>query len=182
MLVSRLQTDNEKINMLVETASTAQKDNPKLASQLLDDAKQIINHRATSYEHFDQQLRVARAFFTVDPARGFEILDPAISQLNELLSAASVLNGFEMNMFRDGEMTMQGGSGLTSMISRFGQELGELARVDFERSDTLAGRFQLVEPRIMARLAIVQGLLNARPQTPTPVFTRPGFPTAMRPE
>ena len=171
-LVNRLQSDGEKISMLVETASAAQKDNPKLAMQLLDEARQMVNHRAANYEQFEQQLRVASAFATVDPARSFEILDPGISQLNELLSAAAVLNGFEINMFRDGEMSLQGGNGLTSTISRFGQELADLARVDFERSDTLAGRFQLAEPRIMTRLAIVQGLLNTRPQDGGPNMPR----------
>jgi hypothetical protein len=169
-VVNRLQTDNEKINMLIDAARSAQKDNPKLATQLLEEARQIINHRATSYEHFEQQLRVARAFATVDPGRSFEILDPAISHINELLSAAAVLNGFEITMFRDGEMAIQGGNGLTSTIGRFGQELAALARVDFERSDTLAGRFQLAEPRIMTRLAIVQGLLNIRVQPVGPNF------------
>ena len=165
-VVNRLTTDTEKINTLVEMAGAAQKENPKLATQLLDEARQMINHRATNYEQFEQQLRVAHAFATVDPARSFEILDPGIGQMNELLSAANILNGFEMNMFRDGEMSIQSGNGLTSMIYRFGQELAELARVDFERSDTLAGRFQLAEPRIITRLAIVQGLLNTRTQTP----------------
>lgn len=163
--VNGLQNDNEKINFLIETAAIT-KDNPKLAGQLLEEAKQIINHRATSYEHFEQQFRVARAFATVDPGRSFEILDPAITQMNELLAAAAVLSGFEINMFRDGEMSIQGGNGLTSTISRFGQELAALARVDFERSDVLAGRFQFAEPRIMTRLAIVQGLLNTRPPFP----------------
>jgi hypothetical protein len=167
-MVNRLQSDNEKINTLVEAAMTAQQSNPKLTGQLLEEAKQMVNHRATSYEQFEQQLRVARGYATVDPTRSFEILDPGISQLNELLSAAAVLSGFEINMFRDGEMAIQGGNGLTSTITRFGEELATLARSDFERSDALAGRFQFTEPRIMTRLAIVRGLLSTpRPQTPT---------------
>ena len=185
-LVSRLQTENETINMLVETARTAQKDNPKLATQLLEEAKQMINHRASSYEHFEQQLRVARAYATVDSARSFEILDAGISQLNELLSAAAILSGFEINMFRDGEMSMQVGNGLSSTIGRFGQELAALARVDFERSDVLAGRFQFTEPRILTRLAMVQGLLSNQPQSgPGSNFNvpfRPGQFTGVRPE
>ena len=185
-LVNRLQTENEKINMLVETARTAEKDNPKLATQLLEEAKQMINHRAASYQDFEQQLRVARAYTTVDSARSFEILDAGISQLNELLSAAAILSGFEINMFRDGEMSMQVGNGLASTIGRFGQELAALARVDFERSDVLAGRFQLTEPRILTRLAMVQGLLGTQPQFgPGSNFNvpfRPGQFTGVRPE
>jgi hypothetical protein len=158
--VNRLQTDNEKLELLLQLAVDAQKTDQKLAGQLLDEARQLTNRRATNYDHFNQQLRVAHAFIAVDPARSFEVLEPAISHLNELLSAAAILNGFEISMFRDGEMTMQGGSGLTSTITRLGQELATLARTDFERADTLAGRFQMTEPRIMTRLLIVQGLLN----------------------
>ena len=81
-----------------------------------------------------------------------------------------MLSGFEINMFRDGEMSMQGGNGLTSTINRYGQELALLARTDFERSETLAGRFQLAEPRILVRLAIVKGLLAPTDPTGTPAF------------
>ncbi|HEY2963104.1 MAG TPA: hypothetical protein VGJ37_11850 [Pyrinomonadaceae bacterium] len=161
-ILARVQSDDDKIDLLLQLARDTKQSNAKLASQLLDEAKQMTSRRATSYDQFEQQLKVADAFATVDPTRSFEVIEPGISQLNELLSAATVLNGFEVNMFRDGEMSMQAGSGLTAMVNRFGQELAVLARSDFERAETLAGRFQLAEPRIMARLAIVQGLLRTR--------------------
>jgi hypothetical protein len=161
--VARLQTDNEKVDLLIQIAADTQKSNPKVAIQVLDEAKQIVNRRATNYQQLEQQLRVAHAFADVDPARAFEVLEPGIGQLNELLQAASVLSGFEINMFRDGEMAIQGGNGLTAILNRYGQELAVLAKNDFERSEILTGRFQFTEPRIMTRLAIVQGLLNVRP-------------------
>lgn len=165
--LARLQSDNEKIDLLLQVASDAQKSNPKLALQLLDEAKQITNHRATGYDHFEQQLKVAHALATVDPARSFEVLDPGISQLNELLAAAAVLSGFEISMFRDGEMAIIGGSsGLINYVNRYGDELALLARSDFERAETLAGRFQFAEARIMTRLVIVQGLLGVRGTNP----------------
>jgi len=166
-IIARAQSDDDKLTMLLQFANDAQKTNPKLANQLLDEAKQMTSHRAASYDQFDQQLRVARAFADVDPSRSFDVLDPGITQLNELLAAAQVLNGFEMSLFRDGEMSMQAPSGLTGMVNRYGQELAQLARADLERSETLAGRFQFPEPRIMARLAIVQGLLGVKPNTNT---------------
>jgi hypothetical protein len=170
---ARLQSDNEKLDLLLQVANDTQKTNPKLALQVLEDARQITNHRATGYDHFEQQLKVAHAFASVDPARSFEVIDPGISHLNELLSAAALLSGFEMNMFRDGEMTIQSGNGLTSTINRFGQELALLARSDFERSESLAGRFQFPEARIMARMAIVQGLLGVKPASGTRLFRAP---------
>ncbi|HKS10723.1 MAG TPA: hypothetical protein VJS13_14325 [Pyrinomonadaceae bacterium] len=163
--LARLPSDRDKINMLLELARDTQKTNQKLSTQLLEEARQMVNHRATNYEQFTQQFRVARAFAAVDPARSFEILDPSISQLNELIAAAAVLNGFEINMFRDGEMSLQGGSGLNSMVQQFGQELGTLADKDLESAETLAGRFQYAEARISTRLAIVQGLLGVSRQT-----------------
>ncbi|HEX3187875.1 MAG TPA: hypothetical protein VHQ94_23955 [Pyrinomonadaceae bacterium] len=165
-MLNGLQTENEKLNFLLQLAGDAQKANPKLTLQLLDEARQMTNRRATSYDHFEQQLRVARAFAPVDPGRSFEVLEPAISQINELLAAAAILNGFEMNMFRDGEMTIMPSNGLTSTINRFGQELATLAANDFERAEVLAGRFQIAEARIITRLAIVQGLLNPRQTSP----------------
>lgn len=166
--IARLQSDTEKLNMLLQLARETQQANPKLANQLLEEARQMTNHRAASYEQFDQQLKVARAFATVDPARSFEVLDPGISQLNELLAAAAMLNGFEITMFRDGELLLQGGGGLTAMVQRFGQELGGLADKDLDRAETLAGRFQYAEARITARLAIVQGLLGISRPTSGP--------------
>lgn len=169
--IARLQSDEQKIDMMIQLAHDMEKNNAKLAGQLLEDARQITNRRATNYGHFEQQLKVARAFASIDPGRSFEVLDPAISQLNELLAAATVLNGFEVNMFRDGEMSFQSPGGLSGMLNRFGEELGYLAYRDLERAETLAGRFQFSEPRIMARLAIVKGLF----QRDIPRTNRVGF-------
>lgn len=160
--LARIPSDDDKIDLLLQLAHDTQQNNPKLSTQLLDEAKQMVSRRATGYDQFDQQFKVARAFAAVDPARSVEVLDPAIAQVNELMSAAAVLNGFEVNVFRDGEMSMQPGNGLVSVLGRFGQELAALARVDFERAETLSGHFQLAEPRIMVRLAIVQGILQAK--------------------
>ena len=181
--VARLQTDRDKIDLLIQLAGDVQKNgNQKLALQVLEEAKQIVNHRATAYEHFEQQLAVAHAFASIDATRSFELLDPGISQINELLSAAALLSGFEINMFRDGEMAIQGGNGLTATINRYGQELAVLAKDDFERSETLAGRFQFAEPRIMTRLAIVQGLLGVTPVTgPRAVLGNFGNSVVIRP-
>jgi hypothetical protein len=168
--MNRMQSDGEKLGFLLQLANEAQKTNPKLATQFLEEARQMTNRRAANYEQLEQQLRVARAFASLDPARSFEVLEPAIGHINELLSAAAILNGFEITMFRDGEMTMTPGNGLTSMINRIGQELSVLAVNDFERAEVLAGRFQLAEPRIMTRLLIVQGLLNPQQKTPRGVI------------
>lgn len=159
--LASLATDDLRIDFLLQLATSTREKNPELALQVVDEARQLTNRRATSYQQLEQQLRVAAGFRGLDNARSFEALEPGILQLNELLSAASVLNGFEVNVFRGGELSMQGGSGLTNMVQRYSQEIGRLAVTDFERAQMLANRFQFTESRIVARLSIGRALLGA---------------------
>jgi len=167
-----LQSDDERIDLLLQLAAQAQwltgdqkpglaaQGDPKLALKFLIEAQRLTNRRAVNYQQFDQQLRVADAFASLEPARSFEVLDPGIAQLNELLSAAALLSGFEVNIFKDGELLMGGGSGLGEMVSRFGQQLATLAKTDFARAESSANKFQLVEPRLFSQLAIVRNVLG----------------------
>jgi hypothetical protein len=83
--------------------------------------------------------------------------------LNELLQAATILNGFEVDIFKDGEMSMRTNDDLVGMVNRFGGELATLARIDFEGARGTADKFLMSEPRLNARLQIVQGILGTRP-------------------
>ena len=107
-------------------------------------------------------MRVADAYASLDSRRSFEVLEVGISQLNELLSAAQVLNGFEVDIFKDGELSLRGGNDLVGMVARYGQALASLAKVDFDRARLTAERFQLMEPRMNARLSIIQNVLGAQ--------------------
>jgi hypothetical protein len=155
-----MRSDDERIDLLVQLSGNARQNNPKLALELLNEARQLTNRRATNYRQFEQQLAVADAFRELEPARSFEILEPGIVQLNELLTAAATLSGFEVNVFQDGELPLEGRSGLGNMVTRYGHVLGLMATSDFEQSQMLANRFQLSESRIVARLAIVRTLLG----------------------
>ena len=166
-MLATLQTDEQRLDLLLQMARRTHAANPKLGLQLLEEARQLTNKRATSYQQLELQLRVADAFKDIAPDRSFEIIEPGIMQLNELLAAASTLSGFEVNVFREGEMPLQGGNGLSTMVARYGQRLGALATKDFERAQNLANRFQMTEPRIVARLAIVRGLLGLEPAVNT---------------
>jgi hypothetical protein len=161
--LAALPSDADRIKYLADLASATQKDNPKLALKFAEDARTLVAKRASDYRDMENQLRVAELFATIDPKRSFDVLEPGISQLNEMLAAAQVLNGFEVEVYREGELPLQGGSELGSMISRYGQELASLAKLDFERAQMTAERFQFAEPRLMAKLAIAQGAFGVRP-------------------
>jgi hypothetical protein len=146
------------VRYLGDLVTATQKDNPKMALRFAEDARGLVSKRATDYDDLENQLKVAEIFATIDPKRSFEVLEPGIAQLNELLAAAQVLSGFEVDVFRDGEMPLQGGgSELGMIVMRYGQQLASLAKVDFEHAQITAEKFQLTEPRMMAKLAIVQG-------------------------
>ena len=49
------------------------------------------------------------------------------------------------------------------MVSRYGAELSALAKVDFDSARGSADKFQLPEPRMNARLMIVQSILGTQP-------------------
>lgn len=161
--LAALPSDSDRVKYLIDLSTATQKDNPKLALRFLEDANLLVNKRATSFREFEDQLKVADAFATLDPKRSFEVLEPGIAQLNELLSAAQVLNGFEVDVFRDGELPLQGGSDLGNMVARYGQELATLGKIDFERARTTADRFQFAEPRLLAKLSIVQVAMGVQP-------------------
>ena len=155
-----LRSDDERIDLLLRLSSSAVATNRPLAVQLLQEARLYTNRRASNYQQFEQQLRLADAFKDLEPTQSFEVLEPMVPQLNELLSAAQTLNGFEINVFRDGELPFEARSGLTTMVNRVGQVLGQLAQKDFDRSQILANRFHLTESRLIARLEIVRGMLG----------------------
>jgi hypothetical protein len=158
--LASLPSDSDRVKFLIELAAATQKDNPKLALRFLDDARTLVSKKATNYKDFEEQIKVADAFAAFDPKRSFDLLELGIGQLNELLTAATVLNGFEVEVFRDGELPLQGGSDLGNMTARYGQELASLAKLDFERARSTADRFQLPEPRLQAKLSIVQSVLG----------------------
>lgn len=161
--LNRAQTDEERLSLLLQFANSLQSSNPKLALQLLDEARGLVSRRANNYNQLEAQVRVAQAYEAFDPARSFETLEPGINQINELLSAAALLNGFEVNIFRDGELPLQGGGSLSSIVVRYGAELASLAKIDFEKAQSATERFQLAEPRVLARLAMVRGVLGLNP-------------------
>lgn len=161
--INRAQSDEERLSLLLQFAGNLEADNPKLALQLLDEARALVSRRATSYAQFEAQVNVAHAFASLDAAKSFETMEPGINQINELLSAAALLSGFELNIFKDGELPLQGGGSLAGMVVRYGTELAALAKMDFEKAQTMTDRFVLAEPRILAKLTLVRGVLGAAP-------------------
>src|SRR2546423_8204054 len=160
--LAALPSDSDRIKYLIDLANATQKDNQKLALRFLEDARGLVSKRAMNYRDFEDQLKVADAYAAVDPKRSFEIIDAGIAEVNELLNAATVLNGFEVEIFRDGELSSRSDSDLVRMVARFGSQIAALAKIDFDGARATADKIQMPEARMTARLSIVQNALWAQ--------------------
>ncbi|HEY0347774.1 MAG TPA: hypothetical protein VGC60_06420 [Pyrinomonadaceae bacterium] len=161
--LAALPSDTDRVKYLIDLATATQKDNQKLALRFMDDARTLIARRAMNYNDFQDQLKVADAYATLDAKKSFEIMDAGIAQLNELLSAATILNGFEVDIFKEGELSLKANDDLVGMVARYGAQLSALAKVDFDGARSSAEKFQMPEPRMNARLMIVQSVLGTQP-------------------
>jgi hypothetical protein len=160
-LLARLQSDQERINVLLQIVGPlVLKGETKMAQQLLDEARNIVSHRATSYEDLQSELKVAQAYAAVDASQSFRVMEPGIAQINELVYAASILNGFEIRLFKDDELPLQPDNTLSSIVSDYSKQLSKLASVDFEGAQATADKFQRPEARLMAKLSIARGVLG----------------------
>jgi hypothetical protein len=163
-MLARIKSKDQRASVLAQFAlQAAIKKDRKLALELLDEARQLVNLKPKNDTQLYALLQVVRAYALVEPNRAFEMIEALVDQANELLSAASVLSGFLLppGMFRKGEFMLAPGYTQASMQFRqFGKELAALALVNFERTKADADKFQRNETRIMARLFIAQGVLS----------------------
>jgi hypothetical protein len=162
--LSRLKSKEQRANILSQMAfSAATKKESKLALELLEEARQYINLKPKNDAQLNALLQFIRADALVEPSKAFEMIEAEVDQANELMAAASVLNGFLLpaGIFKKGEFVLSPGYSQVSMqFKQFGKELGALASLNFDRVKAAADRFQRNEIRIMARLFIAQGVLS----------------------
>jgi hypothetical protein len=163
--------------VLTQLASViAGKGDKKLAAQLLNEAREMISGQPSNFIELMTLLEIARVYNSVEAAKGFEILDPLVEQLNALLGAAALLDGFEFTRhFKDGEMLPYSSSMLINMTRMCANNNGRLARSDFDRAKATADRFQRNDARLMARLAIAQGALSDTIETESSLSLLNGF-------
>jgi len=89
------------------------------------------------------------------------VIEQSIDQLNQLVSAASGLDGFDLqSYFENEELALTNMNSLANMLNQYVEHLGMLATKDFSRARTVADRFQRFEVQAKARLHIARSLLS----------------------
>jgi hypothetical protein len=166
-LIARVQSTQARAAQLSLLAMwLMKKGERKMAVELMDETKKLVNTQPENQEEINTLLVVARAYAAVDPPRAFELIEPVVDQANDMISAAALLDRFgsgQGGLFRKGEMVLQPSfMAASNMFTQYGRELGALARTDFARTKSVADKFQRNEVRMMARLLIAQSILSDR--------------------
>jgi hypothetical protein len=160
-MAMKLKSVDERASTLIQLAGlTYSQNDSDGARQLLAEAYDTIAGKAAGYPRLQSQLQLAQAYAPFDMDRSFEIMTQIINQLNELIAAAAVLDGFENNYLKNGEWTPSVGGALSNMIGACNQQIAAFARVDFDRARSLADRWQRNEIRLRGRLMIAQNVLS----------------------
>jgi uncharacterized protein (DUF2267 family) len=160
-LINSLPTADQRAGALVALArSAAGRGLSREAIEALTEAQTQLGDRVQNGAQLSALLEVASAYAAIDPAEAFVIVESVIGQLNELLTAAAIVDGFTINSFREGELSPHGWQVWQDFIRRCAQTLAALARNDFDRASALARRFERTDARIIAQLHFVQVVLN----------------------
>jgi hypothetical protein len=140
------------------------------ASQLLERAWNMIPARADNQGQFQAQLSLVAAFAPLDLARATGYMQSIINQLNDMLRAAEMINGFDTRYYKNDELLMQHGL-LLLLVQQTGQTLTAVAVVDFDAAKLLSEQFQRPEAKLQAQLTLLTQLIELSP-SPLPVSRR----------
>ncbi|MGZ8843027.1 MAG: hypothetical protein ACXW18_05145, partial [Pyrinomonadaceae bacterium] len=148
--------------ILLRTANTIAAEDKKAALALLAEAKTTLASAPQSAAQFYGQLRLAQAYLNFDVEQSFAILQPLILKLNELVSAAAVLDGIDAQYLKDGEWVMPGTNNLGNVVNSLDQTLAALGQKDFDRARTLADQIERPEMRLLIEIDLALAALGGK--------------------
>lgn len=154
--VSNSEERAEAVSEMAYQIGAGQKRATALA--LLETARSLVGTSIQAETQSDMRalLQLANAFSRYDAKRGFELVEPLVEQFNDLSAAARALNGFGLNYFLDGELSLHNGNNLASIAMSMSTTIGILSLADFDRAKATSDRLQLPEVRLNVFLSIVQ--------------------------
>ncbi|MEN3332931.1 MAG: hypothetical protein V7641_2296 [Blastocatellia bacterium] len=162
MLLMRLSSAAERVTYLVRLATTAMdKGDKNEAQQLLNEAQAQVSNRAENYQILYAQLEIANLLRSLDPPKGYTIIESAIDRLNELSAAAVTLNGFDVQQyFRNNEFVLSNGNPLNQLLQQISSHISGVAEKDADRARAMAERLERLEMKTWVFLTIVPVMLG----------------------
>jgi len=168
-LLVKMRSMEQRVQILVNLAgNVANKGDQKQALGLLAEARAILDPSPVNLARFTAQLQLAQGYSSLDAQQSVALIQPIIIQINQLVAAAVVLDGFENRYLQDGEWMKPAFTGLGNLVNNIEQNLGMLALKDVDGARALSDQLERPEIRLMAQLEIAQAVLgkinsNSRP-------------------
>lgn len=160
-MIARIKRPEQGVEILMHIAMNASNRGDRdLAFELLEEARALLDSLEMNSNKLRAQIQLARNYSSLDAERGVTLLEPIIAQVNELVTAAAVLDGFENRYLKDGEWNNRNHTNLGNLLYSLQEVLGQLARANFESARKLSSRLNRLEIRLAAQLAITQSVLT----------------------
>lgn len=153
----------QRIQVLIQLASMLSgKSEKREAIDCLDEVRTLLNHLPLDASRMNHQIQLASSYSLLDPEQGFALMEAITKQLNELVAAACVMDGFDHRYLKNGEWMANGHSTLGNMVGTLRRSLGHFARVDFDRAQVISEQLERPEIRLMAQVDIAQMVLSGQ--------------------
>ena len=159
-------SEEEEFNYLFRSATEIGARNRQTTVKLLDRASELLDKVTPERRHMQYQIGIAMRYCQVKSDRCFTMMEPVIRKMNDLVSAATKLNGYDNLYLRNGEWNMTAEGGVGSLLTMLAQNAVYFALYDFERAVALTSLFERREIRMMAQLKLAQGVLDGPPKKP----------------
>ena len=164
--VASISNDEEAFNNLFRNATEIGAKNPQATLKLLDRASELWDKVPPDRRQMQYQIGLAARYCQIKSDRCFTMMEPVIRKLNELVSAATTLNGYDNRYLRNGEWNMTAEGGVGSLLTMLAQNAVYFALCDFDRAMAMTSQFERREIRMMAQLKLAQGVFDGPPKKP----------------
>ena len=164
--VASISNDEEAFNNLFRNATEIGAKNPQATLKLLDRASELWDKVPPDRRQMQYQIGLAARYCQIKSDRCFTMMEPVIRKLNELVSAATTLNGYDNRYLRNGEWNMTAEGGVGSLLTMLAQNAVYFALCDFDRAMAMTSQFERREIRMMAQLKLAQAVFDGPPKKP----------------
>jgi hypothetical protein len=131
-------------------------ENKDRAAGILRRVRSLLPERPENYNETQQLFSLITAMTAIEPADAFANLEPLVDEINPLIQAFAVVQGFQGGQLRQGEYPIS--NGMNFGINVDPTMFRNLALIDFDRTNAIIDSFARTELRISLRMYLAESL------------------------
>lgn len=170
-MIEQIEDPTAKVTALSGLAAQVAKAGDKeTALQIMKQAESMISLTPKTYVDYMQMWVLASGYSQFEPERSFPVLEGAVYNLNDTISAFIKVGEFidvGGDLIVDGEVQVSGFGGglareLIGALDASESSLRNLAEADFARTRRLTDKFDRTEIRLLAKMLILRAVLGEK--------------------